>query len=204
MLEVKNGAGQTVKTFNIGDGYAAGDILEVGNGIRITVGTGDFGAGDSFEVDAFATSDTSGLLAAAGMNTFFSGTGAANITVSSDIVNDPTRVATSLGADIADNLNVRRLAELRDDGIADLDDMTAGVFYQKIVTGIGQQIETRRMQSDNIDVIVQNLTNQRDGISGVDINEEAAQMLIFEQMFQAMARYMATIKGTLDDVMRIL
>jgi len=60
------GAGSVIATFSVGSGYAAGDRLDVGNGITISVGAGDFGAGDSFDVDAFADTDTTGVLAAGG------------------------------------------------------------------------------------------------------------------------------------------
>ena len=70
-INVVDGGGITVKTLNIGSGYAAGDQLDVGNGIKITLGTGDFVNGNSFEVDAFYQSDTSGLLASIGKHFLF-------------------------------------------------------------------------------------------------------------------------------------
>jgi flagellar hook-associated protein 1 FlgK len=203
-LTVKDETGQIIKTLNIGEGYAAGDTLSIGNGINISVGVGDFGASDSFEVDAFVNTDTSGLLAATGMNCFFGGSGALDITVCSEIAEDPTRVATSLGADGTDNYNVLRISELVDEPISDLGNMSMGTFYRNLVTDIGREISVRQMQQENLEVIVQNLTNQRDEISGVDINEEAVQLLVYEQMFQAMAQYLSTVRETMDNLMIIL
>lgn len=203
-LTVRNGAGQVVKTLNIGDGYAAGDVLSVGNGINIAVGVGDFGAGDNFDVDAFADTDTSDLISAAGLNCFFSGKQAKDIGVCDDIANDPTRLATSLGADLTDNTNISRLRDLQEQSIGDLGGMTTGTFYRKIVVDIGQQLNVRQMRQKNLEVVVQNLNNQRNEVSGVDINEEAAQLMIYEQMFQAMARFMRTVQTTLDSIMSIV
>ncbi len=203
-LTVRNGAGQVIKTLNIGQGYAAGDKLSIGNGIDISVGVGDFGATDSFQVAAFASTDTSGLLAALGVNCFFSGSGALNIAVRSQITEDPTRVATSLGADGTDNYNALRMSQLKDEPISSLDNMSIGTFHRKLVTDVGQQLSIRQMREDNLMVIVQNLTNQRDDISGVDINEEAAQLLIFEQMFQSMAKYLSTVQSTMESLMTIM
>ncbi|MHC4500299.1 MAG: flagellar hook-associated protein FlgK, partial [Planctomycetota bacterium] len=104
-LTVTNGASETVATLNIGSGYAAGDKLDVGNGVRISLSTGDLVDGDSFSIDAFADTDTSGVLAAVGINTFFSGSSAMDIAVCSDIATTPGRVATALGADMTDNTN---------------------------------------------------------------------------------------------------
>jgi flagellar hook-associated protein 1 FlgK len=203
-LTVTDGDGLTVKVLNIGDGYAAGDILEVGNGIRIAVSTGDFGAGDNFEVAAFSNTDTSGLLAAAGMNTFFSGSSAEDIAVCSEIVNNPARVATSLGPEMTDNYNALRLAQLAEEPLSSLGDMSVGIYYRNLVADMGQQISLREMRQENIEVIVQNLQNQRDEISGVDINEEAAQLMIFQQMFQTMAKYMSIIQTTTESIMSII
>ncbi|MHC4362782.1 MAG: flagellar hook-associated protein FlgK [Planctomycetota bacterium] len=205
-LEVRDngGAGSLIATLNIGAGYAAGDVLDVGNGIKISLGAGDFGAGDNFEVDAFADTDTSGVLAAIGLNTFFSGGDAGDIAVCSDIADSPGRVATALGADMTDNANVLRLAGLKDQTSSDLNNMTPGEFYRRMVTDIGQELSIKQMREDNIEVIMQNLANQQGEISGVNINDEAAQMLVYEQMFQAMAKYLNTVHSGMLTIMEIL
>jgi len=68
-LEVKDGNGDVVTTLNVGDGYAADDTLDMADGIKISLSTGDLVAGDTFDIDAFANTDTSGVLAAVGFNT---------------------------------------------------------------------------------------------------------------------------------------
>lgn len=60
------------------------------------------------------------------------------------------------------------------------------------------------MRQDNIEVMVQNLANQQSEISGVNINDEAAKMLIFEQMFKAMAKYLNTVQSSLSILMEII
>lgn len=205
-LEVRDagGAGDVITTFNIGSGYAAGDLLDLGNGIMISLGVGDFGAGDNFDVDAFAGSDTSSVLSAIGINTFLSGSSALNIAVCSDIAAAPGRIATSLGADMTDNRNVFRMADLKDQGFSSLNDMTPGQFYRSLVTDIGQQINLNQIQNDNIEIMVKNLANQQAEISGVNINDEAAQMLVFEQMYQAMAKYLSTVQESISAIMEII
>jgi flagellar hook-associated protein FlgK len=60
------------------------------------------------------------------------------------------------------------------------------------------------MEQDNIEAVVQNLTNQQSEISSVDVNDEAAQMLVFQQMFQAMAKYLSTVKSSVETLIEIL
>jgi len=203
-LEVRNGIGEVVTNLNVGSGYAAGDKLDIGNGIKVALGVGDLNAGDSFEIDAFANSDTTGVLAATGMNTFFSGSSAANMAVCSHISEAPGRIATSLGPDMTDNNNTLRLAGLKNESVSSLNEMTPVQFYHRLVTEISQQLFVKQTQQDNIEAIVHNLTSQQSEISGVNINDEAAQMLVFEQMFQAMAKYLNTIQSAILTIMEIV
>jgi flagellar hook-associated protein FlgK len=205
-LEVRDngGAGSLIATLNIGQGYAAGDVLDVGNGIKISLSPGDFAAGDNFDVDAFADTDTSGVLAAVGLNTFFYGSDAADIALCPDMVDSPGRVATALGADMTDNTNIMRIAALKDQSFSTLDDLTPVEFYRRMVTELGQDLSIKQMRENNIEATIQNLINQQSTISGVNINDEAAQMLVFQQMFQAMAKYLGTVHSSLLTVMEIL
>ena len=205
-LEVRDGggAGDVIATLNIGSGYAAGDLLDLGNGIKISLSTGDFGAGDNFDVDAFASSDTSSVLAAIGINTFFSGSSAIDMAVCSDISAAPGRIATSLGADMTDNTGAFRMAGLKEKSLSSLNTMTPVEFYRRLVTDIGQQLSLKMIHQDNIEIMVQNLVNQQSEISGVNINDEVTQMLVFEQMFQAMAKYLTTVQSTISSLMEII
>jgi len=203
-VTVTDGDANVVTTLNVGSGYAAGDIFDAGNGIKIALGIGDLADGNTFEVDAFTETDTSGVVAAVGINTFFSGRNASNMAVCSDISATPGRIATALGADMTDNINAIRLAGLRDQAITDLGSMTPGEFYRRLVTDIGLDLSVKNVRQNNIETIVQNLANQQSEISGVNINDEAAQMLIFEQMFKAVAKYLNTIQSSLATIMELI
>ncbi|MBL7188332.1 MAG: flagellar hook-associated protein FlgK [Phycisphaerae bacterium] len=199
-----SGAGSVIATLSIGSGYAAGDRLDVGNGITVSVGAGDFGAGDNFDVDAFADTDATGVLAGAGINTFFSGTTAADMLVRSEITNSPGRIATALGADLTDNANALRMADIKDQTLSNLSSKTVPEFYRELVTDIGALISNKKTREDNIEIIVQDLTGQQSEISGVNINDEAARLLLFEQMFKAMAKYLNTVQSSILTLMEII
>jgi len=105
---------------------------------------------------------------------------------------------------MTDNNNALRLAELKDEAVSGLGEMTPGQFYRRLVTDIGQQLYIKQIQQNNIEEIVHNLSSQQSEISGVDINDEAAQILIFEQMFQAMAKYLNTIQSMILTIMEVV
>ena len=207
-LEVTDGNSQVVTTVNIGSGYVEGEEIEIGTtGIRIslTVGVLDETTNDdSFTVQALADSDTSGLLSAVGLNTFFTGTSAADIAVHADITATPSRVATSIGPEMNDNNNAVKMAELKDQGIAGLGNMTSEDFYRKLTFDIAQEVSIKEMQHDNNEAIKNNLLTQQGEISGVDINDEAAQLLVFEQIFQAMAKYINIIQKSISELINMV
>ncbi len=204
-LTVTDGASNTIDIINIGSGYAVGDKIDVGDtGIKISLSPGDLVAGNSFSIDVFADTDTSGVLAAVGINTFFSGSSTLDIAVCSNIAATPGRVASALGAGMTDNANALRMESLRDKAITSLNSMTPGEFYRQMVTDIGQQLFVKGARKDNIESMVHNLSNQQSEISGVNINDEAAQMLIFEQMFKGMSKYLSTVQSLLLSLMEIV
>ena len=203
-LDVTDGTGAAVGAVNVGSGYAAGDAIEVGNGIKITVSGGDLIAGDSFEVDAFATTDTSGFLAAAGMNTFFLGTGASDMAVCQSIADDPGRVATAFGAGLDDNAAALRLSGLGDERVGSLGNLSPSEYYQKMVTNLGQEVAMKEIRKTNLESMLANLEQQQSDISGVNINDEAAQLLVFEKMFQAVAKYLSSLQTAISSLMEVV
>lgn len=203
-LDVTNESGAAVSTLNVGAGYAAGDFIELANGIRISVGAGDLNDGDSFVVEALATTDSSGLLAAAGMNTFFSGASASEMYVCDSVADSPGRVATAFTGDLTDNAAVMRLAEIRDEEIGSLGGMTPGEYYHRTAANLGQEINLKQSREDNLNAMIQNLQKQRGDMSGVNVNEEAAQLMIFEKMFQASAKYLSSVQTAMTTLMELL
>ncbi|MGD8500328.1 MAG: flagellar hook-associated protein FlgK [Phycisphaerales bacterium] len=203
-LVVTDSDSNTVATLNVGSGYAVGDQLDLGNGIRISLTTGSLNDTETFQVAAFADTDTSGVLAAVGINTFLLGSSASDIAVCSDISAAPSRIATALGADMTDNSNALRMAALRDQTVSSLNSTAPGEFCRRLITDIGREVSVKQIRQDNIEAMVQNLANQQSEMSGVNINDEAARMLLFEQMFKAMAKFLSIIQSSLSTVMEII
>ena len=192
-VQVTNAGGDILTTLNVGRGYAAGDAIEAVDGIRVAFSAGDLKAGETFGVDAIANTDTSGFLAGAGLNTFFRGNSAATINVMDDLRESSARLATAATREGTDNLNVSRMAAVGGAANAALDNMTPGDYFQKVVTGLGQQVALRQGRQDGFNHAIQQLSKQRDDTSGVDLNEEAALLLACEQLFQSMAKYLVAV-----------
>lgn len=210
-VSVNDGSG-VVATINVGDGYVPGTVVTVDDGIKISFDTsgssaGDLNNGELFRISALANSDSSGFLAATGINCFFSGTTSASIAVTdyvSNSVNGMDRIAVSGAFGKDDNANVLAMAKLGNTSISDLGGLTLKQYYRDLTTDIGEQVSVAQVRQDGASGIWRSLTKQRDETSGVDMNDEAAKMLVFERMFQAMAKYINTISKSLDTIIELL
>lgn len=209
VVEVQNSSAVTVATINIGEGYVPGTIVEIEDGAKISFGSngispGYFNDGDVFTLSALSDSDTSDFLAAVGINCFFSGVDATSIGVCSAISDSGARIAVSCSVEMTDSRNASLMAGIGDVARSELNGLTLKEYYRELATDVGNQISVMQMRHDNTAGVLRNLSNQRDATSGVDINEEATKMLVFERMFQAMAKYINVISDTLDSLITII
>ncbi|HNY79304.1 MAG: flagellar hook-associated protein FlgK [Sedimentisphaerales bacterium] len=203
-LTVTAANGDVVTTLNIGSGYAAGDVIEMTNGVKIAVSTGDLNDGDRFEVEVFQTTDTTGFLAAVGMNTFLSGTTASDMEVCARLIEDPDRIATALGGDLSDNGAALRMSGVHDEAVDSLGGMTPNEYYQRTTANLGQEVALKQSRQEHIEAVIEDLKGQQSDISGVNINDEAAQLIIFEKMFQAIAKYFTSLQTMITALMEVV
>jgi len=203
-VQVTNSAGEIVTTLHPGAGYAAGDSLEVDAGLTAAFTAGTLTAGETFTIAAPALSDTSGLLAAAGVNTFLTGDSALTMGVRREIMDDSRLLATAAGEGLNDNVNVRRMAEVGETPLAALGNMAPPDRYRQYITSVAQQVSVTKARSGALEDILNQLYAQRNDGSGVDINEEAGKLLIFEQMHQALAKLVETQQRTVQYLIEII
>ncbi len=138
------------------------------------------------------------------MNAFFSGVDAVSIAIADEVAISGSRIAVSRTVEQNDNDNAFRMGRIGDTALTALGGLTPKAFYRDLATGIGSDISTRKIMEENTHGIWRNLTKQRDEISGVDMNDEAARMMVFERLFQAMARYMNTVSESISTVMTLI
>jgi len=161
---------------------------------------------DFLPVSPATTSDTIGFLAAVGLNTFFSGTNAETMTITNFISDSGGigRIASSGTESMIDNEAILEMAKYGDTVNSDLGGYSPKGYYRQIATSLGSTIAATQLKHDNTGGIIRSLNQRRDEISGVDMNDEATKMLLFERMFQGMAKYINTVTRTIDTVMTIV
>ena len=207
-LEVRNFGGglvnTLVNTLSIGSRYIAGQRLEVADGVYVALSPGTMANGEQFTAQALAQSDSSGFLAAAGVNTLFTGDSAVSMGIRQEVLADPTGLAVSASSGGSDNLNALAIAALEDLKQASLGQLTPGEHLQFFISSVGQRVALATSRQDSSSQIIKQLENQRDNVSGVDVNEEAANLMMLERFFQACSKVISSQDQTIKYLMDMM
>jgi flagellar hook-associated protein 1 FlgK len=144
------------------------------------------------------SNDTSGFLAAMGMNNFFTGTGGENMGVSAAIQADVTLIAAAQSLNPSDNSNALALTALRDADVMVDDTISITEYTLGVINRLATESQSSTNRFENNRAVAEQITNQRQRISGVDINEEAADLIVFQRAFEASAKYIQVIDELLN------
>lgn len=146
---------------------------------------------------AFAE-DTSGVLAALGINTFFQGTSAGDIEVNPVVRAAPATFASSLAGIGHDTDLAARLANFFETPLASRGGASLAVLYDRLVGQVAENSSVARALAESARVFEQTLRGQKLAISGVNLDEEAVRLIAFQRAFQASARYIAALTELLE------
>ncbi|WP_300456297.1 flagellar hook-associated protein FlgK [Desulfobacula sp.] len=160
--------------------------------------------GFAFSDDAAASS---GLVAAAGVNTFFKGVDAQTMAVSEDLHN--TNLITSATIDSqtghisqGDNTNALAMADVQykemtlrvwdytrgNQSQSSTTTVTLDDYYNQMVSSMG--IDSRSIKNSKAfaDIMVNNIREQRDSISAVSLDEEMIKLIKYQHAFSAASK----------------
>ena len=142
--------------------------------------------------------DTSGFLAAAGINTFFSGRSGFDIEVNDLLVQDSDYLAISRGGIGEDTESLTALIDLVDQPVEHLDGRSVRKSYEDSVAGLGQKIALQENATEGLRNFYATLESQHLAITGVNIDEESIRMIAYQRAFQASSRVIATASEMLE------
>lgn len=95
-------------------------------------------------------------------------------------------------AGVSDNNNVLALANLQNTGVFDAGGTNLQEAYSEVVADVGSQTRFADINRSAQTVLQQTLNDRRESISGVNLDEEAANLVRFQQAYQAAARAIST------------
>jgi len=204
-VTVYDEAGETITVLDVGEGYSPGDMIEIADGVKVSFSPGDINqtAGDFFCADVIADSDTSGILASLGLNTFFTGSTASDISVRQAIQDSPILISGSLTPVEGDNSNIHKFLELEAAPIEGLNSYSLIDYYSSVIGEVGLDKEWAEEMYDVQELIMTNLENQRSSVSGVSIDEELMNLEKYQQMLTAATRYLEIVNEMNDILMNI-
>lgn len=155
------------------------------------------GAGFSF---GFAN-DTTGVLAAVGMNGLFTGSDARTMGVNQALVDDPSLLAGAFDPDsdaTGDNSAALALAAVQTTPLFNGGTSSVNDFYESIVVGIGIDARANAASLEVEQQLNENYQRRRQEVSGVSIDEEVASLIQFQRAFEASARVITITDRMLD------
>jgi flagellar hook-associated protein 1 FlgK len=173
--------------------YVTASIIN--NQLTITANAGyTFAVGD----------DTAGLLAALGLNTFFSGDSSSSIGINSAIVQDLRKINAGninggFEGNMGDNSTAQAIAALATKRITVAGTSrsapytgTLSGYYSTIVSRVGTDTATARFNGILQRTMALDLDDRQQALSGVNLDEEMANLIKFQNSYKAAAKLIST------------
>ncbi len=191
------------------------DSLE-GISAQVSDGT-SFGISSDIGYSFAFSEDTGNVLAALGINTFFTGDAAGNMGVNDTVKSGGDFIAAgrldgSGNRAVGDNSNAMAIADLQFTSmtIGDTDGGTVGVlettvenFYHTLLGSVGTLASGISMNKDTSEAMVQQLTDMRDSFSGVSLDEEMINLMTSQSAYAAAAKLITTADEMLNTLLNI-
>jgi flagellar hook-associated protein 1 FlgK len=135
---------------------------------------------------------------------FFTGTKASDIGVNAALANDPSALqASGVAGAAGNNQVVLALAQMANTSQAGLGNQTFAQSYNGTITGLGTALNSVNTQLDDQTAVQSMMQNQRDSVSGVSIDDEMTNLVMFQRAFQASAHLVSVVDQMLSTVVTL-
>jgi len=165
-------------------------------------------AGQTFAL----SNDSSNFLAAYEVNNFFHGGDTATLALSSAIQTSATAINTSQADPLTsviqtgDSRSALAILGLQDKAVS-IDGTTSSSLHNRttsLSTLYGSDVAIATQQKNFRSVEATSLENQRQAVSGVNIDEELINMIKFQRAYQASAKVITTTNQMLDSLLSLI
>lgn len=195
-----------VSTYNVYGGQLSGE-MSFQNSITSAQSNLDNLANNlRSSVNALTVTGTNSL-GATGQNFFTAGagvTGAAQFSVDPAIVANASAIPAGVSGKSGDGGLAEQVFQLQNQSQAGLGNVSATAYYQNMVTSIGQQVQGFQTQKTNQSAVSQQIQSQIQGISGVNMDTEMANMLKYQQAYAAAAKSLSIATQNLQSLIAMV
>ena len=130
-------------------------------------------------------------------------TTARNIEVSTAILGNINKIAVSETVN-GDGGNASNIGAIKDELLMNDDHSTFNSYYASIVGQIGQDVIGANRDFDRHTNLTNQLTNKRESISGVSIDEEMMNLVKYQTGYNAAAKLFSTADELVDTLMNMV
>lgn len=117
-------------------------------------------------------------------------------------ISDPSGIAASSDGTVGSNGNATALANLLSQPIINGQSVTD--FYAGMVNSLGNQVSFATSQQQAESALAQQLQNQLQSVSGVSIDQEAANLVMFQQGYEASAKVVSVVDQLMETTINMV
>lgn len=103
-----------------------------------------------------------------------------------------------------DNRNAIELSSLDSFSLLDDSSSTYSQAYSVLISEVGTQSATIQINRDAENILLQNAVGKREEVSGVNLDEEAANLLRFQQAYTAITRVVQTAQNIFQSIIDVI
>ena len=153
------------------------------------------------------SNDSSGVLSALGINTFFTGSNASSIGVNSQVASNPSLLASSsvdsASGTVVAGGNANAIGNLVNTPLSSLNGASIGDSYDSLIETIGSAAASATNNASTASTVQQSLQAQEQTLSGVSTDQEALNMIVEQRSYESAAEFISTINTMMQTLLTI-
>jgi flagellar hook-associated protein 1 FlgK len=130
--------------------------------------------------------------------------GAANLYIDSALDINPALLVTGTSSAASDGTIATAMSKLRDQSIAGLGGQTTRSYFSSLLSTVGRDISTAQTDREIAYALGEQIEAQVQDISGVNLDDELANLQQFQRSYQASAKVLSVMDETLGDLISML
>ena len=128
---------------------------------------------------------------------------ARDLTLNKEILADPGKIAAAASV-AGDGEQAAAVAALKDKLIMSDGQATISVFYASVIGQLGRDVAAASRDNDYQHNVMSQLTNQREGISGVSIDEEMMNLIKYQMGYNTAGKLCQVVDEMMDTLMSLV